>query len=68
LTSFSSLTKSLLLLLLLSKDYYKSHFNSCCCIDTILMNRIVFAFNAISCNQRGMKRMERMERYIEISR
>jgi len=57
LIGFSSLTK--LLLSLLSKDYYKL-----ISIVAVLMNRIVFVFNAISRNQRGMKHMERVYRVV----
>jgi len=54
LTDFNSLTKPLLL----SKDYYKKALISI--VAAVLMNRIVFAFNAISRNQRSTRRI-RME-------
>jgi len=50
LTGFSNLIKPLLLLLLLSNDYYKKALISIVAVDTILMNRIVFTFNARAIN------------------
>jgi len=72
LTDFNGLTKPLLLLsnllLLLSKDYYKKALFSIVATDTILMNRIVFACNATSRNQRGIRRIRIEHVYRGVSR